>query len=403
MHRFGFPTLLSIATLTAASMVISLLTDSLNHSSRASAVENPTPRISTLKAGPNVQYELQSKLIDAMPGDVIELAEGHFQFHRQLDITTSHLTIRGAGSSKTVLSFKGQASGGAGLEATGDQFVLEGLAIEDTAGNAIKVLGADGVIFRDVRTEWTGPAASSNGAYGIYPVQCSNVLIEDCTAIGASDAGIYIGQSRNVIVRSNRAERNVAGIEIENTIHADVYNNIATKNTGGILVFDLPGLQVNSGRQVRVHHNKISDNNHLNFAAKGIVVASVPPGMGIMVMATDEVELDHNTIKHHQTTGVAVLAYQATSKRLKKRDTTDFDPFPELISIHHNQISESGYAPAGEMGLLLAPFVGGVFPDIFWDGVGDPTQMKDGSLTEKQFQRFKTMVMCVLLTLTSLT
>ena len=385
MHRFGFPTLLSIATLSAASIVISLLTNSLNHSSLASAVENPTPRISTLKAGPNVQYELQSKLIDAMPGDVIELAEGHFQFHRQLDITTSHLTIRGAGSSKTVLSFKGQASGGAGLEATGDQFVLEGLAIEDTAGNAIKVLGADGVIFRDVRTEWTGPAASSNGAYGIYPVQCSNVLIEDCTAIGASDAGIYIGQSRNVIVRSNRAERNVAGIEIENTIHADVYNNIATKNTGGILVFDLPGLQVNSGRQVRVHHNQISDNNHLNFAAKGNVVASVPPGMGIMVMATDEVEVDHNTIKHHQTAGVAVLAYQATSKRLKKRDTTDFDPFPELISIHNNQISDSGYAPAGEMGLLLAPFVGGVFPDVFWDGVGDPTQMKDGSLTEKQF------------------
>ena len=362
MHRFGFPTLLSIATLTVAYMVISLLTDRLNHSSRASAVENPTPRISTLKAGPNVQYELQSKLIDAMPGDVIELAEGHFQFHRQLDITTSHLTIRGAGSSKTVLSFKGQASGGAGLEATGDQFVLEGLAIEDTAGNAIKVLGADGVILRDIRTEWTGPAQSSNGAYGIYPVQCSNVLIEDCTAIGASDAGIYIGQSRNVIVRSNRAERNVAGIEIENTIQADVYNNIATKNTSGILVFDLPGLQVNSGRQVRVHHNQISDNNHLNFAAKGNVVASVPPGMGIMVMATDEVEVDHNTIKHHQTTGVAVLAYQATSKRLKKRDTTDFDPFPELISIHHNQISESGYAPAGEMGLLLAPFVGGVFP-----------------------------------------
>jgi parallel beta-helix repeat protein len=384
MHRFGFPTLLSTATLTWAYVVMPLLTSSLHHPSRASAEENVGPRISRLEAGPNVQYEMQSKLIDAMPGDVIELAEGHFQFHRQLDITTSHLTIRGAGSSKTVLSFKGQAAGGAGLEATGDELVLEGLAVEDTAGNAIKVLGADGVIFRDVRTEWTGGAASTNGAYGIYPVQCTNVLIEKCTAIGASDAGIYVGQSRNVIVRSNRAERNVAGIEIENTVFADVHHNIATKNTGGILVFDLPGLQIKSGSQVRVHHNQITDNNHLNFAAKGNVVASVPPGMGIMVMATDKVEVDHNTIKDHQTTGVAVLAYQATGKRLKKQDTSNFDPYPEQISVHNNQISNSGYAPAGEMGVLLAPFAGGIFPDIFWDGVCDPKQMQEGSLTEKQ-------------------
>ncbi len=384
MQRFISPIHCPVALLATACLLTLTGFISFDLSSRTYAVENQSPRISKLQAGPNVQYELQSKLIDAMPGDVIELAEGHFQFHRQLDITTSHLTIRGAGSNKTVLSFKGQAAGGAGVEATGDQLLLEGFAVEDTAGNAIKVLGANGVTFRDVRTEWTGPASSTNGAYGIYPVQCSNVLIESCIAIGASDAGIYVGQSRNVIVRSNRAERNVAGIEVENTIHADVYDNIATKNTGGILVFDLPGLQIKSGRQVRVRNNKVTDNNHLNFAAKGNVVASVPPGMGIMVMATDEVEVDHNTVKHHQTTGVAVLAYQASGKRLKKRDTTDFDPYPELVSIHDNQISDSGYAPAGEMGLLLAPFVGGVFPDIFWDGVGDPSRMKNKKLTEAQ-------------------
>lgn len=372
------------ASLARACLLTLMVFCSFELSPLAFAVENQSPRISRLQAGPNVQYELQSKLIDAMPGDVIELSEGRFQFHRQLDITTSHLTIRGAGSNKTVLSFKGQAAGGAGLEATGDQLLLQGFAVEDTAGNAIKVLGADGVTFRDVRTEWKGPPSSSNGAYGIYPVQCSNVLIEGCTAIGASDAGIYVGQSRNVIVRSNRAERNVAGIEIENTIHADVYDNIATQNTGGILVFDLPGLQIKSGRQVRVHDNKVTDNNHLNFAAKGNVVASVPPGVGIMVMATDEVEVAHNTIKHHQTTGVAILAYQASGKRLKKRNTTGFDPYPELISIHDNEISDSGYAPAGEMGLLLAPFVKGVFPDIFWDGVGDPARMKNEGLADEQ-------------------
>ena len=39
----------------------------------------------------------------------------------------------------------------------------------------------------------------------LYPVQCKNVLIDGCVAIGASDAGIYVGQSQYVIVRNSKA------------------------------------------------------------------------------------------------------------------------------------------------------------------------------------------------------
>ena len=42
------------------------------------------------------------------------------------------------------------------------------------------------------------------------------VLVDGVVAIGASDAGIYVGQSRNVVVKNSRAEYNVAGIEIGN-------------------------------------------------------------------------------------------------------------------------------------------------------------------------------------------
>ena len=69
---------------------------------------------------------------------------------------------------------------------------------------------------------------------------------------GASDAGIYVGQSRNIVVRRNQVEFNVAGIEIENSTDADVYDNMATNNTGGILVFNLPGPPVQDGRRTRV-------------------------------------------------------------------------------------------------------------------------------------------------------
>jgi parallel beta-helix repeat protein len=79
-----------------------------------------------------------------------------------------------------------------------------------------------------VRVEWTNGPDENNGAYGLYPVQSSNVLIEESVVIGASDAGIYVGQSNNIIVRNSRVEFNVAGIEIENSTYTYEMFDITT-------------------------------------------------------------------------------------------------------------------------------------------------------------------------------
>src|SRR6185436_4401107 len=141
----------------------------------------------------------------------------------------------------------------------------EDLAIEDAAGDALKIDGGTNITIRRVRVEWTDGPKTTNGPYGLYPVNCSKVLSEECVAIGASDAGIYVGQSDQVIVRRNRAEKNVAAIEIENTKHADVYDNKVTGNTGGIMVFNLPDLPVQGGGHVRVFNNQVVANNTPNF------------------------------------------------------------------------------------------------------------------------------------------
>ncbi len=170
----------------------------------------------------------------AQTGDVIEVPPGTHVFKRSLVLNTDGVTIRGTGMDQSILSFKGQIAGAEGLSVNASNFLIEDLAIEDTVGDALKVNEGDNITIRRVRTEWTNGPDVNNGAYGIYPVQTTNTLVEESVAIAASDAGIYVGQSRNVVVRNNRAEFNVAGIEIENTIGADVYGNVATDNTGGI-------------------------------------------------------------------------------------------------------------------------------------------------------------------------
>ncbi|MGO4778648.1 hypothetical protein AB4084_24590, partial [Lysobacter sp. 2RAB21] len=52
-------------------------------------------------------------------------------------------------------------------------------------------------------------------------------------------------------------------------------DNIATNNTGGILVFNMPALSQQGGA-IRVFKNKVFKNNTANFGAKGTPVSSVP-------------------------------------------------------------------------------------------------------------------------------
>ena len=318
----------------------------------------------------NYQKVLIERLLDAKAGDVIEIPAGRFAFDRSLNLRTDGVTIRGAGMDKTILSFKGQVAGAEGLLVNAGNFTLENLAIEDTKGDGLKINEGDNITIRGVRVEWTGGPKTTNGAYGIYPVQTTNVLIEDSVAIAASDAGIYVGQSKNVVVRRNRAERNVAGIEIENTIGADVYDNIATENTGGILVFNMPNLP-QPGHTTRVYRNKVFANNTGNFAAKGAAVASVPAGSGVVINSNDQVEIFDNDIADNQTANIIVSSYFSTGYMTDKGVAKAFDPYPEEIAIYGNRFKGGGDSPDGlDLKALKVAMFGlrGRLPDVLWDG-----------------------------------
>ena len=313
--------------------------------------------------GGNAQEKLQTALIEAQPGDTVHIAAGRYALADGLSLDVDGVTVKGDGPDKTILDFTAQKVAGEGLLITSDNVVVRDLGIENAAGNGVKSKGSDGIALVNLRVEWTGGPKSTNGAYGLYPVSSKNVLIDRSVVKGASDAGIYVGQSQNIIVRGSRAEMNVAGIEIENSYDADVVGNTATNNAGGILVFDLPDLPQQGGRNVKLTNNQVIANNHVNFAAPGNIVAGVPSGTGIMVMANGKVMVENNHVMGNNGSAVMIVAYtQAFTDKA-------YNPLPRSVSVAGNHFMDNGKAPAFAGGKEIAAAVGGTIPPVLWDGI----------------------------------
>jgi parallel beta-helix repeat protein len=275
----------------------------------------------------------------------------------------------------------------------GQNIVLQDFSVEDAKGDNLKVNDTNGLVLRRIRSAWADGPKTENGAYALYPVLCKNVLMEECIAMGSSDAGIYVGQSDSVIIRNNKAYWNVAGIEAENSKYVEIYGNESYENTGGLLVFDLPGL-TKYGHTTKVYNNNIHDNNHENFAQKGNIVASIPPGCGMMILATHHIAIYENKISDNRSVGLAVVSYEMVAALNKDeeeqansiggvqtvnnryKEDSLYNPFPHTVSIHKNTFKNSHWFPTmqSDIGklLLMKSFMNP--PDILFDGIENPKQ-----------------------------
>lgn len=317
----------------------------------------------SIAPGADSATRLQEALILAEPGDEIVLAAGRYVITDGLSLDVAGVTLRGAGPAQTILDFTGQQGSGEGLLVTSDNVTLRDFAIENPKGDGIKSKGADNIIYHRVRVTWTNGPSPDNGAYGIYPVESTGILISHSEVSGASDAGIYVGQSSGITVRNSIATDNVAGIEIENSRDALVTQNYVSRNTGGILVFDLPSLPVMGGGNVVVTNNLVAGNNTPNFAPPGNIVGNVPRGTGIMVMANENVWVDGNIVQGNPTAPFMVIAYSQSF------DDARYNPYPRNVVIGDNLVDAGANDPALPGAAMLLAAFGGVLPPILWDGL----------------------------------
>jgi cytochrome c peroxidase len=347
-----------------------------NTGSQKDQVADRAPQTITVKAGESIQAAVNR----ARAGDTIEVMPGVYREEVKIDL--DNITLRGLpprSPSQALMTglggrpdqmpppiLDGEKKLSDGVIATGSNFVIENFQVRNYVANGMVAQHARNVTFRDLRIDDTG-------LYGVYPVSCTGVTIERCVATGIADAALYVGQSRDIIVRDSEAHGNVTGIEIENSINAVVENNYVHDNTGGILVFVLPNNVSKVGRDCVVRNNRVINNNLPNFANPNSIVSNVMPGSGILVMAADNTEVTANEIRGNDTYGVAVFSLEVA---FPKGTAFDVGPTPENTFIHGNTYADNGRNPSEKM--LSAGIKGA---DLVWDLSGWSNKWQESNAT----------------------
>ncbi len=308
-----------------------------------------SPQVLTVRPGESIQAAVDA----AHPGGVVLVMPG--TYHQQVTITTEHISLLGLGQpgQRPVLDGENQLDNG--ILGCADHLSVENFEIRNYQDNGVIAENVDGVTLRRLVTEHTGD-------YGLFPVRSQHILIEDCTSNGAADTGIYVGQSRDIVVLDSEAYGNVSGFEIENSTNAVVQNNYSHGNTAGLLMFVLPDLTVKETSGNRIAGNRLTGNNLANFADQEDIVSNIPAGTGLLVVGSANNEITRNVVEDNRSLGIGLLDLRPF---YPQRQDFDIVTAPQGNWIHDNQVAGNGAAPAASARKTGLPGV-----DLLTDGSG---------------------------------
>ncbi len=317
---------------------------------------NPDKRgagqVITVEAGQSIQAAVDQ----AQPGDTVRVMPG--VYNEEVLVSTESLTLEGVVQGDERATLDGQGQKANGVVGVGDYFTIRGFKIIHYTSNGAQIQGVTGGVFRDLITDDTGE-------YGIFPILSTDVLVEKSVTSRVIDTGIYVGQSKQIVVQNNEAFGNVSGIEIENSVDAVVQDNYSHDNTGGILVFLLPGKTAAEGSNTIIRNNRFENNNLANFARPEMTVALVPAGTGLLIISADTTEVTGNIFKDNKSYAVGLVSLTDFPEFFGNQTEWDIPVIPEGNWVHGNTYINNGYDV--DKGVTDAGFKG---RDLLWSTSG---------------------------------
>jgi parallel beta-helix repeat protein len=301
---------------------------------------------------------IQAAVDAAQPGMLIKIEPGTYS--EAITVTKPGIKLIGLTKNGAGVIIKNPADKEDGITVTddGDGFSLQNVTVQGFEENGVVLDGVDNFCISHV-------TAINNGEYGIFPVHSSHGVIDHCIVSGHTDTGIYVGQSSDVNMQFNIAFKNVNGLEVENSSNVNVINNQSYNNVCGILIDLLPGKDIKTSTGVYVGNNQVHNNNHINFGEPGSLESVVPPGLGILILGTDETTVENNTVTGNNFAGITVFSTLVIGALagLPPEYFADIEPNPDGARIRKNVVQKNGAVPPP----LPIPLPG---VDLLWDGSG---------------------------------
>ena len=323
--------------------------ESANLATRASSSQQAPDMV--VHAGSSIQAAVNA----AGEGFIIRIEPGTYS--EAIVINKPGIQLIGSGDG-VIIQNPGDEENGITVRENGDGFVLKNITIQNFEENGVFMIRVDHFLLSHVIT-------INNGEYGLFPLFCSNGVIEHCSATGHTDTGIYIGQSTSVQLNFNVAYANVNGLEIENCSDVVASKNQSYDNVAGILVVLLPGLTAKTSSGIVISNNHVYNNNHVNFSEPGGGFENfVPSGSGILIVGTDETTVNDNNVSDNNFVGIATVStlILGSLAGIPPAAFADIEPNPDGTKVLSNVLKNNGSAPP--QGIPLP----GV--DLLWDGSG---------------------------------
>ncbi len=297
---------------------------------------------------------IQAAVDAAQPGMLIKIEPGTYA--ETITVAKAGIKLVGLGAN-VVIQNPGDKMDGINVTDAGDGFTLQNVTVRDFKKNGVLLDGVDNFMISHV-------TVINNGEYGFFAVHSSHGVIEHCSASGHSDTGIHVGESSELNMQFNVVFENVNGLEVENSSDINVIKNQSYNNVAGILISLLPGKDVKTSTNVYVGNNHVYDNNHANFGIPGHLAEAVPPGLGILVLGTDETTVEKNTVTGNNFVGITVFSTLVLAVLAGiPPETFDIEPNPDGARILKNVAQNNGSQPPS----LPIPIPG---VDLLWDGSG---------------------------------
>jgi parallel beta-helix repeat protein len=212
----------------------------------------------------------------------------------------------------------------------------------------------------------TGTRYVDNPVYGPFPVCSRNGLIDFNQAVGggspagpSTDTGIYVGDDDRVTVRDNSVTHYVIGVVVENSINANIQDNLVSGNTAGVYVVVFPNHPRPFTDNVVVDQNQVVKNNLPNPvpADSGEEIGLVPAGVGIVNFGADHVVIRDNRVLGNDSLGVIVLQNFLASEDPR------IEPNPDYGQVRGNVVLQNGRSPDPVRAITPGA-------DIVYDGTG---------------------------------